>query len=111
MNVKLVKVVCFTLNGALAGLAGVMMFSQNTTVFAATGSGLELTAIAGAVVGGTLLTGGAGSIIGGLLGVTLINLFRSGAVLMGMPPDNFEAIVGVTIIGAAFLNEKIRCRF
>jgi simple sugar transport system permease protein len=110
INVKRVKVICFTITGLLAGWAGVLTFSQFKTVFVATGAGIELTAIASAVVGGTMLTGGVGSIVGGLLGVALISALRSGVVLLGLPSDNFEAIVGVTIIAAAILNERIRRR-
>lgn len=110
INTKRVKLICFTLTGALAGLAGIMTFSQFLTVFVATGRGVELTAIAAAVVGGALLKGGVGSIIGGLVGILLISMLRSGAVLSGLPSDNFEAIVGIAIIGAAIVNERVRSR-
>lgn len=110
VNTKLVKIACFALTGALAGLAGVLTFSQFASVFVATGAAVELTAIAGAVVGGTMLTGGTGSIVGGLLGGLLIDTLRSGVVLLGFPSDNFAAVVGVTIVGAALLNEWIRGR-
>lgn len=110
VKTKRVKLICFTLTGALAGVAGIMTFSQFTTVFVATATDLELTAIAAAVVGGTLLTGGVGSIIGGMLGILVINMLRTGVILLGLPSDNFEAIVGVAIIGAAIINEYIRRR-
>jgi simple sugar transport system permease protein len=110
VKTKLVKLISFTLTGFLAGVAGIMTFSQFTTVFVATATNLELTAIASAVVGGTLLTGGVGSIIGGLIGILIINMLRTGVVLLGFPSDNFEAIVGVAIIGAAIINEYIRRR-
>ena len=87
-----------------------MTFSQFKSVFVATGATVELTAIAGAVVGGAMLTGGVGSIIGGLLGILLIDTLRSGVVLLGFPSDNFAAVVGVTIVGAALLNDWIRGR-
>jgi ribose/xylose/arabinose/galactoside ABC-type transport system permease subunit len=109
INTKRVKLICFTLTGTLAGLAGIMTFSQFLTVFVATGRGVELTAIASAVVGGALLRGGVGSIIGGLVGILLISMLRSGAAA-GLPSDNFEAIVGVAIIGAAIVNERVRSR-
>jgi simple sugar transport system permease protein len=111
VNVKLVKVLCFVLTGVLSGLAGVVLFSQFKTVRVATGAGTELTAIAAAVVGGTALTGGSGSIVGALLGVLIISMLRTGVVLTDLiPADNFEAIVGVTIIGAAILNNWLRRR-
>lgn len=110
INTKRTKLICFTLAGTLAGLAGIMTFSQFLTVFVATGRGVELTAIAAAVVGGALLKGGVGSVIGGLVGILLISMLRSGAVLLGLPSDNFEAIVGIAIIGAAIINERVRSR-
>lgn len=110
VNVRLTKIICFTVTGILSGLAGIMTFSQFASVFVATGATVELTAIAGAVVGGTLLSGGVGSIIGGLLGILLIDTLRTGVVLLGFPSDNFAAVVGVTIVGVAILNEWIRGR-
>jgi simple sugar transport system permease protein len=111
VNVKLVKVLCFVLTGILGGLAGIVLFSQFKTVRVATGAGTELSAIASAVVGGTALTGGSGSIIGALLGVLIISMLRTGVVLTDLiPADNFEAIVGVTIIGAAIFNNWLRNR-
>jgi simple sugar transport system permease protein len=109
VNVRRVKVICFVLAGILAGFAGVLLFSQFKTVRIATGAGEELKAIAAAVVGGTLLTGGSGSITGALLGALIISMLRTGVVLTNLiPADNFEAIVGVTIVGAAVFNNWIR---
>jgi ribose/xylose/arabinose/galactoside ABC-type transport system permease subunit len=109
VNVKRIKLLCFTFSGLLAGFAGVMLFSQFKTVRIATGAGQELTAIASAVVGGTALSGGSGSIVGALLGVLIISMLRTGVVLTNLiPADNFEAIVGVTIVGAAIFNNWVR---
>jgi simple sugar transport system permease protein len=111
VNVRSVKVTNFVITGVLAGFTGVLLFSQFYTVRVASGDGLELSAIAAAVVGGTLITGGAGSIWGALVGALIISTLRTGVVLMNIPfipADNFEAIVGVTIIAAAILNNYLR---
>ncbi len=110
VNIRGVKIACFAITGGLAGLAGILTFSQFASVFVATGASVELTAIAGAVIGGTLLAGGVGSIIGGVLGILLIDTLRSGVVLLGFPSDNFAAVVGVTIIAVALLIEWMRGR-
>jgi simple sugar transport system permease protein len=110
VNIKGIKIISFIISGTLAGFAGILTFSQFSTVFVATGTGLELTAIAAAAIGGTLMTGGVGSIFGSLLGILLLNVLRSGVILLGFPSDNFEAVVGITIIGAAVLNDVIRKR-
>ena len=111
--VKRVKVINFIITGALAGVTGILTFSQFTTIRVASGDGLELSAIASAVVGGVLITGGAGSIWGGLIGALTISMLRTGVVLMNIPfipADNFEAIVGATIILAVILNNWLRRR-
>jgi simple sugar transport system permease protein len=113
VNVKRVKLTCFTLSGFLSGLAGILLFSQYGTARIATGAGEEMNAIAAAVVGGTLLTGGSGSIVGGLLGVLTISMLRTGVVRLNLPfipADNFAAVVGVTIVVAAIFNNYIRRR-
>jgi len=111
VNVNRTKLYGFIISGLLAGLSGIMLFSQYKTARIATGSGEELNAIATAVVGGTLLTGGSGSIVGALLGVLIISMLRTGIILMDLsfiPADNFVAVVGVTIVVAAVFNYWIR---
>jgi simple sugar transport system permease protein len=111
VNVKRTKLMCFILSGLLSGFAGILLFSQYNTVRIASGAGVELLAIASAVVGGTSLAGGYGSIIGGFLGVLIISMLRTGVVLTNLvPADNFEAIVGVTIIAAVVFNNWIHRR-
>jgi ribose/xylose/arabinose/galactoside ABC-type transport system permease subunit len=113
VRVKRVKVFSFMITGALAGFTGVILFSQFYTVRVASGDGLELSAIAAAVVGGVLITGGSGSIWGALIGALTISMLRTGVVLMKIPfiqADNFEAIVGTTIILAVILNNYLRRR-
>ncbi|HLE05069.1 MAG TPA: hypothetical protein VI729_10725, partial [Anaerolineales bacterium] len=86
---------------------------QFKSVRVTTGAGMELSAIAAAVVGGALLSGGSGSIWGSLIGVLLISTLRTGVVLLDLPfipADNFEAVVGATIVGATILNKWLRSR-
>ena len=112
------KLFAFVISGFLAGVAGIIQFSQFRSVRVAEQAGIELTAIAGAVVGGALLTGGYGSVWGALIGVLIISVLRSGVILYKFPltgepiiaSDNFEAIVGVTIIAAVILNNYLRSR-
>jgi simple sugar transport system permease protein len=113
VHVKRIKVINFVITGMLAGFTGILLYSQFFTVQVASGDGMELSAIAAAVVGGTLITGGSGSIWGALVGALIISTLRTGIVLMNIPfitADNFEAIVGVTIILAAIFNAYLRNR-
>lgn len=74
LPVDRIKVAVYTLSGALAGLAGVILASQFGAGQPTEGLGWELSAIAAVVVGGTLLTGGLGSVGSTLVGVLLLGL-------------------------------------
>lgn len=107
------RVYAFMLSGLLAGFAGMVQFSQFKSVRVAEQTGIELTAIAGAVVGGALLNGGYGSVWGALIGVLIISVLRSGVILLNIPivpADNFPAVVGITIIASVVLNNYLRTR-
>lgn len=91
----------FVLCGGLSGLAGFMFLGQygNVTVVAA--QGMELQAVAAAVVGGVSIAGGIGSAGGAFLGATLIGLLEQG--LRRMPQINEfwrYALLGVLILAA-----------
>ncbi len=107
------KVRAFVVSGLMAGMSGIIGFSQFKSVRVAEQAGVELTAIAASVIGGTLLTGGYGSVWGALVGILTISALRSGVILLKIPfipPDNFPAVVGVTIIGAVVFNNYLRSR-
>jgi ribose/xylose/arabinose/galactoside ABC-type transport system permease subunit len=92
----------YTLSGALAGLAGVILASQFGAGQPTEGVGWELFAIASVVVGGTLLTGGSGSV-----GATL-----AGALLLAMVFNilNFENGLG-SISLSAYWQSVVRGAF
>jgi galactofuranose transport system permease protein len=74
LNVGRVTVGVYTLSGALAGLAGVLLASRLGTGQPVAAVGWELDAIAAVVVGGTLLTGGQGGVGSTLVGMLLLAL-------------------------------------
>lgn len=108
-----VRLLAFTISGLMAGMAGIISFSQFGSVRVAQSAGVELTAIAAAVIGGTMLTGGYGSVWGALIGILTIGVLRSGIILLKIPfipADNFLAVVGVTIVAAVVFNHYLRTR-
>jgi simple sugar transport system permease protein len=62
------KVLIYTLNGICSSLAGIVFSFYMLSGYSLHGQGMELDAIASAVIGGTLLTGGVGYVIGSLFG-------------------------------------------
>jgi len=104
INVDRVKLTNFILCAGLAGLAGTISASRFHTVAATTGVGVELEAIAAAVIGGCLITGGYGSIIGACLGALFIPAISAGLVMAGAPSYWYQAFVGVVLVAAAVIN-------
>jgi simple sugar transport system permease protein len=100
-----VKVICFSITGALAGFAGIL---QGTRVgsYDPTNGGFNTMfyAVAAAVIGGTALLGGSGTVIGAFLGALLLGLVYDGFNLTGISANAFYVVLGVAILVAALLN-------
>lgn len=62
------KVMVYTLSGICSALAGIVFSFYMLSGYSLHGQGMELDAIASAVIGGTLLTGGVGYVFGSLFG-------------------------------------------
>ena len=105
--VKKVKLVNFVISGLLAGLAGIISFSRFKIVDPTLGEGLELEAIAAAVIGGCLLSGGHGSIVGTFVGTLLTASINTGLVLIGAPPYWYRAFIGLILVIATIINMLI----
>lgn len=74
VHVERTQLAVYTLSGACAGIAGVILAAQFGAGQPTEGLGWELSAIAAVVVGGTLLTGGLGTIGGTLAGALLLGM-------------------------------------
>jgi rhamnose transport system permease protein len=100
----------FVINGALAGLAGVLYASRFSSVGASTGDGLELDVVAAAVVGGVAIFGGSGTVVGAAIGALLLTTITSS--LTALRVDKFwqQAVVGVLILSAIIIDRVASLR-
>ncbi|MFU0828515.1 MAG: Sugar ABC transporter permease YjfF [Lachnoclostridium sp.] len=71
LNIKKTKMKAYVLDGFLAGLGSFLFCLNSGAGFVEQAKGLEMDAIAAAVIGGTLLSGGVGTVIGTLFGVLI----------------------------------------
>jgi ribose/xylose/arabinose/galactoside ABC-type transport system permease subunit len=62
----------YVISGFCAALAGLLLGVQKLSGYSLNGVGLELDAIAAAVIGGVLLSGGVGFVLGALIGVLVL---------------------------------------
>jgi rhamnose transport system permease protein len=95
--------------GALTGIAAVMNVVQSPQVQPLTGSGLELKAIAAAVVGGVAISGGRGTLWGVLAGLLLLACISPAMVHLRIDAYWEKAIQGLIIL-AAVMVEGVRQR-
>lgn len=109
VNTRKVKLTAFILCGMAAAFAGILQATRINEIEPSyvVISGLELKAIAAAVVGGVALRGGRGTILGIVLGAALIDTVDNVQVLMNAPEILFKGFLGAIIILAAILNSVI----
>nr|MBA3415840.1 ABC transporter permease [Chloroflexia bacterium] len=98
--VERVRVAAFVISGMCAGMAGVLAASRTSSAQPDLGIGLELSAIAAAVVGGTSILGGEGAIWRAVLGVLILALIGNGFNLLGIDTIYQQIVQGVLIVVA-----------
>ncbi len=98
VNVERVKILVYTISGALIGLAGLMDFSYISVGDPTAAVGLELNIIAAVVIGGGSLSGGEGSILGSIVGAFIMTVIQTGCTQMDINTWVQEIITGVIII-------------
>ena len=101
-----VKVLVYTLCGALAGFAGVVAISRLAAADPTSGVMMELDAIAAVVIGGASLAGGRGHILGSIAGVVTMAVLHNAMTLLDINPDWQDTVVGVVILGAVLANRR-----
>jgi ribose/xylose/arabinose/galactoside ABC-type transport system permease subunit len=104
LPVKKVKVIVFTLSGALAGLGGGILAAEIGSGSPTMGTGFELTAISAVVIGGTSLTGGRGSILGTVVGSLVMSTLANGLIILGISTDVQTVLTGIVLVGAVLLS-------
>jgi ribose transport system permease protein len=99
-----VRVLAFSICGALAGLTSVVQAGRLAAMDPNAGTGLELDAIAAVVIGGTSLAGGRGSVVTSALGALVILVLGAGLAQMGVQEPTRRLVTGAVIVGAAIVD-------
>lgn len=80
-----VKILIFTIQGFIAGFAGVIMASRMTSGQPKSAEGLALDVISACVLGGVSLSGGVGTMTGTVVGVLIMGTVQNSMNLLNVP--------------------------
>ena len=103
--VNWVLVSVYAISGLLAGFAGVLTTSRLGAGIPTAGTGYELQAIAGAVIGGASLSGAKGRALGAVLGALIMAVLENGGNLLGIDPFYLQIAIGALILVAVFFDQ------
>jgi ribose transport system permease protein len=106
LSIALWSVLAYVIAGVMSAVSAIFLASRVLSIDPLSGTGLEMDAIAGVVIGGSSMFGGRGSMIGTLFGVFIMVFIRNGLNLLGVNPYWQGTAIG-SIIVAAVLLERI----
>jgi len=105
IRVGLVKLLAYTLSGLAAGIAAVLSLGYYGAGSSGDGQGYELNVIAATVVGGASLVGGKGTALGALLGAIILQMISNGLVILNIPQNYSQIVIGAVVIAAVLLDQ------
>jgi len=109
INVSRIRVIVFTLAGALAAVGGIILAANIQGVSSDAGGGtLLLNSIAAAVIGGVSLFGGRGEVRGAFIGAMLIATVANGLDTAGYNPGTIYIVTGIILLLAVTLDTVAR---
>lgn len=104
-----VRIIVFSLQGLVAGLAGIVLAARITSGQPNTSQGLELAVISACVLGGVSLSGGVASIFGVIVGVLIMGAAQNALNLLDVPTF-YQYVVRGGILLLAVIVDQLRQR-
>ena len=99
------KLIVYSLSGFLAGVAGMMMIARANCADPTSGTGLEFSAVVGAVIGGNVQKTGKGTLFGALLGAITLSVLRNGMSLMMLQTHWQMVITGIVLVFGMLIHD------
>ena len=107
IHVLRVRLIVFGLNGAMIGLAGVLLSGRTFSSSPTVGVGMELPVLAAVLLGGSSFVGGRSTLVGTVFGVVFIAVLANGLNLLQVATFWQGLVTGVVLIAAVSL-DRIR---
>tara|TARA_R110000868_G_scaffold241497_3_gene496604 strand:- start:298987 stop:300240 length:1254 start_codon:yes stop_codon:yes gene_type:complete len=103
--VKRVKILVYTITGALCGLSACAYLGYYGAAETNAGNAYELQVIAATVIGGASLMGGRGTVIGAVLGAIIIQLINNTLIIFEVDTSYNQIVMGAAIIIAVVIDQ------
>ena len=100
-----VKIMVYTITGALAGLSAAIYIGYLGSAETNAGNAYELQVIAATVIGGASLMGGRGTAMGAVLGAIIIQLINNAMVILNVDPSVNQIVMGAAIVLAVIIDQ------
>ncbi|WP_019147454.1 ABC transporter permease [Timonella senegalensis] len=104
---KTMTVTAFAASGLFASMAALVFLAQIGSISNQAGMGIEMRAIAAAVIGGVALTGGVGTILGASFGALFITTATSSLSFLGVPGFWSDMVIGAILLIALFADSQV----
>jgi ribose transport system permease protein len=108
VNTGRLKLLVFSLAGLLAGIGGLLMTARLGVAMPNAALGYELDVIAAVFIGGASTSGGSGTILGVLIGAAIMQVLRTGMILLGIDPYWQTAAIGLIILISLMIDQLRR---
>jgi len=100
-----IKIIIFSLQGLMAGCAGIILASRMTSGQPTASNGFELDVISACVLGGVSLSGGVGTIMGTIIGVLIMGTVQNALNLLNVPTFYQYVVRGVILLLAVLFDQ------
>jgi ribose transport system permease protein len=108
INTNRMKLLVFTLDGLLTAAGGILMTARLGVAMPNAALGYELDVIAAVFIGGASTSGGSGTILGVLIGAAIMQVLRTGMILLGIEAYWQTAAIGLIIVISLMIDQLRR---
>lgn len=104
VNIKKTTFLIYVVMGLMCSISSIIYTARLNAATAAAGTGMEMDAIASAIIGGTSTMGGEGSVFGAIIGAFIMSSIDNGMSIMNLPPQVQYIVKGLVLLLAVWLD-------
>jgi len=105
IGVKRNKAIVYMLAGTFTGIGAIILTSRTMAGNPSSGTGYEMDAITGAIIGGTSFSGGVGRVVNTVIGALIMGVLTNGMTIMQIDPNLQMIVKGAVIVFAVLLDQ------